>query len=106
MRITVALLLCFAAFALAAPACAGVRATEGARHELAEHPAACPLCGASPVARISYGKPAMNDALRQEIEAGRLQLGGCVLTGDDPRWHCTACGVYFFKKEPPAAFTP
>jgi hypothetical protein len=30
-----------------------------------------------------------------EEEQGRVKLGGCVVSGDDPQWHCQACGMDF-----------
>lgn len=49
----------------------------------------CPDCGGRAVP-ILYGYP-----LGEIIEAadrGEAELGGCEVTGDDPRWHCRSCG--------------
>lgn len=50
----------------------------------------CPACGATitPIP-IIYGMPGGD--LFAESEAGRVQLGGCVVTGDDPEWACPEC---------------
>jgi hypothetical protein len=29
--------------------------------------------------------------LFEEVEAGRVALGGCVVAGGDPNWHCKDC---------------
>jgi hypothetical protein len=26
-----------------------------------------------------------------EAEAGKFHLGGCIVTGDYPQWHCNEC---------------
>ena len=35
-----------------------------------------------------YGLPDFNDELERELEVGWVILGGCVNTGDDPKWQC------------------
>lgn len=51
----------------------------------------CPKCGSAKVAAIKYGLPAFDEELERELEAGRVVLGGCVITGDDPEWQCNEC---------------
>ncbi len=51
----------------------------------------CPKCGSNHVARILYGLPADSDELKRELDAKRSVLGGCVVTDDDPEWHCNEC---------------
>ena len=51
----------------------------------------CPQCGSSNVAAIMYGLPDFNDELERELEAGRVVLGGCVISGEDPKWQCNEC---------------
>jgi endogenous inhibitor of DNA gyrase (YacG/DUF329 family) len=52
----------------------------------------CPSCAAevTPVP-IVYGYPTV-DAF-EEADAGRLHLGGCIVTDDDPEFACPACGA-------------
>jgi hypothetical protein len=38
--------------------------------------------------------------LAEDLEAGRVILGGCILTGDDPFWRCTQCGLEIFRATP------
>lgn len=54
--------------------------------------ARCPRCGARALP-ITYGLP--GPAMMDDYAAGRIELGGCVLTDDDPAWACPACGLRF-----------
>ncbi|MFC9896588.1 hypothetical protein ACFVMC_23120 [Nocardia sp. NPDC127579] len=54
---------------------------------MAEH-ASCPRCGADGVP-IIYGFPSA--AVMRKVEAGQARMGGCVITGSEPRWACPAC---------------
>lgn len=65
---------------------------EPPRVELAEHPSHCPRCGHTPVAEIVFGLIAITPEIRQDLDAGKLALGGCDVSRDDPEWKCTACG--------------
>lgn len=56
------------------------------------NPEACPRCGSSRVARILYGEPASSSTLDDDIAAGRIVLGGCVVGEDAPGHRCAACG--------------
>jgi hypothetical protein len=55
-------------------------------------PSECPACHSARVARILYGLPHFTPELGKELDEGRVVLGGCCVFGDDPEWHCTACG--------------
>lgn len=46
----------------------------------------CPVCG-HPGIRIAYGLP--GPEMIDSAEAGRIALGGCVVSGIDPDWACT-----------------
>ena len=50
----------------------------------------CPSCGSSKVVPIVYGMP--GSELAEAYERGEVELGGCVITGDDPQWRCKGCG--------------
>jgi predicted RNA-binding Zn-ribbon protein involved in translation (DUF1610 family) len=63
-------------------------------------PKECPACGASPVASILYGLPAMDEELDSKIERGLVALGGCIVTGDDPQWRCASCGAEIYRDGP------
>ena len=51
----------------------------------------CPACGSTSVARIVYGHPGPDKALKDDVDAGRAVFGGCVVTGCDPKWACNDC---------------
>ena len=53
-------------------------------------PKQCPECGSNDVIPIQYGIP--GPEMFKEWEAGKIELGGCVITGDDPNWYCKKCG--------------
>jgi hypothetical protein len=47
----------------------------------------CPVCHQSDeVIPIVYGLPGYE--LAQKSEQGRIRLGGCMVTPDDPHWYC------------------
>jgi len=50
----------------------------------------CPQCSSNEVVPISYGLP-LGDAIK-DAEAGKIWLGGCIVTDEDPEWHCKDCG--------------
>jgi len=50
----------------------------------------CPECGSKRVVPIAYGLPGPD--LEREALAGKVRLGGCVITGDDPAQACQDCG--------------
>jgi len=54
-------------------------------------PRKCPRCGSERIAGILYGLPALSEELRLALEAGSVVLGGCEVTGNDPRWRCLGC---------------
>ncbi len=74
---------------------------QGQRIEKTRKPRRCPSCGASPMATIMYGMPAWSPELKEEIQAGKIVLGGCCITMDDPVWQCTNCGLTVYRKRDP-----
>src|SRR5437867_5343122 len=54
----------------------------------------CPACGSGRLARIVYGlvPPDAMGELRDALDRGKIVLGGCLMTGDNPAWRCRACG--------------
>lgn len=69
------------------------------KKEYARKPRKCPSCQSSRVATILTGMPAMNEKLEQDIKDGRVILGGCAMTEDDPYWQCADCSTLLYKKE-------
>ncbi len=52
----------------------------------------CPSCGSANVAKYLYGFVAMDDELEQQLEEGKITLGGCEITEDAPEYYCNVCG--------------
>lgn len=55
----------------------------------------CPECGSGNIAEILFGMPAFDKELERALDEGRIVLGGCCITGEDPEWHCNDCGCEF-----------
>lgn len=51
----------------------------------------CPACGEANTARIMYGLPSFDQELGESLSTGEVVLGGCVLSPDNPKWHCNLC---------------
>lgn len=73
--------------------CGGLSMSNVKRVTVSAQPDVCPRCGATQVAAILYGLPDSID--RHLLESGAVVLGGCIVTGDDPIWHCTQCDLNF-----------
>ena len=67
------------------------------KYKSAKNPEKCPECGSDKIASILYGLPAFSDSLRQKIKDGKIVLGGCCVTDDDPAWRCTSCNTVIYK---------
>lgn len=52
-------------------------------------PNACPKCKSASILPIAYGMPGTD--LQRALERGEVAPGGCVVTGNDPKWECQAC---------------
>ena len=54
----------------------------------------CSVCESTRIARILYGLPDFTDeGLQQDVDSGRIILGGCIVFEDSPEWHCLNCGA-------------
>ncbi len=51
----------------------------------------CPECGKTRIAKIFWGLPANLESLKKDLDQGKIILGGCTITGNDPKWHCNDC---------------
>jgi len=56
-----------------------------------DKPVKCPHCGSNRIANILYGYPVFSDELEADRAAGRVTLGGCYVSDDDPVWQCADC---------------
>ena len=63
--------------------------------EVTAKPWKCPVCGGKKIALILYGKPAMTEKLEEKLKMGRVVLGGCEVSANDPEYICKACDTYF-----------
>lgn len=61
-------------------------------------PDRCPLCKSPNVVRILYGMPSYEAFL--DAEAGKIIIGGCVVSSNDPRWGCIDCKAKIYSKKP------
>ncbi len=67
------------------------------RIERTRRPTKCPTCGFKPMGDILYGMPAWSEEFQKEVDSGRLIVGGCCVTDDDPKWECKSCGQQIYK---------
>ena len=68
----------------------------------------CPYCGSTDIARILYGKPFFSEELQEQLDSGKVRLGGCcihvieaedgTMVRTDPEWYCNHCGKGFDVK--------
>jgi hypothetical protein len=68
---------------------------------MSDGPKQCPECRSPKVAPILYGLPApgLFQELMRKADSGEIVLGGCVVTGNDPTWHCVGCGHRWGNKD-------
>jgi hypothetical protein len=69
--------------------------SDHARYRVRRKPRKCPACGSTNVVRILYGLPTAE--LFEDAEAGRIAIGGCCITEDDPSWRCVSCNTDIYK---------
>ena len=69
------------------------------RYEYRRKPRKCPACGSKRVANILFGMPAFSKELEDVLDAGRIVLGGCCISDDDPTWQCADCDTEIFKEK-------
>lgn len=53
---------------------------------------ACSFCGSKRCAKILYGRIAETKQLRENLEAGKVVLGGCLVYDGMHQWRCLDCG--------------
>lgn len=57
----------------------------------------CVQFGSAKIPKILYGLPAFDEKLERDLEAGKVILGGCLISGNDPDWHCNDCDFEWSK---------
>lgn len=68
------------------------------RYETKRKPKKCPACSSHRIANILYGMPDLSAKLEKDLSAGRIILGGCCISDDDPEWQCADCQMVIYKK--------
>jgi len=68
------------------------------RYENIRKPRKCPKCGSTRIATILYGFPVHSIKLMDDIDSGKVALGGCCISDDDPVWECVDCETTIYKK--------
>lgn len=71
------------------------------RIEAKRKPETCPKCGAAEVVPIVYGTESPSGKTIADIYAGRVAVGGCIVTDDDPKWRCFACEAEIHRADHP-----
>lgn len=56
----------------------------------------CPECGSTEVIPIAYGLPA--HSLVEAAPRGEVEIGGCLISDDDPTHACRTCGHRFRRR--------
>ena len=74
---------------------------EKVEFEYRSKPKKCPRCKSNRVASILWGMPAYSEDLQEKIDAGKVALGGCCLSEDDPKWRCADCHADIYMKVKP-----
>ena len=58
-----------------------------------DEPENCPRCQSAQVVPIVYGLPDPELVSLEDVESGKVILGGCMVSGDEPEWLCRSCGL-------------
>jgi len=51
----------------------------------------CPNCQSTNRAEIIFGLIADMGEIEELIKNKKIVLGGCIVTGNDPKWECNEC---------------
>jgi len=51
----------------------------------------CPECKSKNVAWIQWGFVEITESLERELDQGKITLGGCCVSDNDPKWECNDC---------------
>ena len=70
------------------------------RIERKSKPKKCPKCGYSPVGKILWGMPRMDEKLQELMDAGKIIIGGCCLSPDEATWECSKCHQQIWEPIP------
>jgi hypothetical protein len=73
------------------------KAQKSPRQFYARRPSKCSKCSSKHVLPIFYGEPDVK--MMEKSDNGKIILGGCVITDNDPDWQCLDCGMKFYWKK-------
>ncbi len=59
----------------------------------------CPSCNGKNIAEILWGYPEDTRELEKELDGKKIVLGGCLVTGHDPKWECNDCNTRWGHRE-------
>lgn len=62
-------------------------------------PYKCPKCGCKKIATYLWGMPLFSKKLQKDIDDGKIVLGGCCISDDDPFCICTNCKTEFYQQK-------
>jgi len=51
----------------------------------------CPSCKSTNTCPIFWGYPGGMEEISRLIDEEKISLGGCLVSDDDPVWHCNNC---------------
>ena len=57
----------------------------------------CTNCGSKNTIRIVYGYPSQETL--EIAKNGKVVLGGCIISDNDPAWHCNDCSNNWGRRE-------
>ena len=77
-----------------------LRGKEIQRIRVSQRPTQCPICGSDKIASYLWGMPAYSKKLETEMNQGKVILGGCCVSNDDPFWACNDCKTNFYRLIP------
>lgn len=59
----------------------------------------CPNCDKEWIAEIFWGYPGDMESLKGQLDKKEIVLGGCLVTGFDPKWECNNCHHRWGERE-------
>ncbi len=59
----------------------------------------CPNCLSTNYAEILWGLPADMREIEEELDKKEIVLGGCIVTGHDPKWECNGCRTRWGQRD-------
>ena len=69
-------------------------------------PQECPSCGSKKVATILWGYPEFSSKLEKNLKEGKIVLGGCDVSDNDPEWQCVDCKVEIYRDRRDSSDSP